>query len=106
VQHEAKDGKFVGLSFPSFIALDSPPSWATNFYTQIFGGCHDRPCTRVHLERAKRRLAAFSAVLLADDPAAFQLTSFLLRQRLGWTVTDVSGRRDRILGQMAVDDAH
>lgn len=88
--HDRLDGRFLNVTFPEFVSMDSPVWWSTNHYTKILGGCDNEPCTRKHLDKAKKRLHYFSLIMITDDPDAYDMGAILLRTRLGWRRYKVS----------------
>lgn len=89
-KHQVVEQLFRNTTFTQFIAFEPPEHWTANYYTQLLGGCMNIACTRRHLEIAKKRLHSFIAVLITDNSDTYELSSIILRSRLGWKSYDVS----------------
>lgn len=86
--------KLLNYNFKELVTLGVPFYWWTsNYYLKMLGCCDKDPyyeCTRADLEKAKRRLEYFSVIWITDDPETSDLSSKLLKKRLGWKYHDVS----------------
>lgn len=86
---------YMTEDYPSHMTLaeyitKGPIALTRNYYMKMLGCCSKDPCTRADLEKAKKMLDYFSAILVTDNLDTFKQSSYLLKTRLGWNITDVS----------------